>query len=56
MRRMGFTFVLALAAVAVPLLCTAQQLYRLPDKNQLKHLTTKQVSRPPDFPGETDNS
>jgi hypothetical protein len=48
---MGFVFVLVLLGVAVPLLCAGQQFFRLPDKNQLKHLTTKQVSRPPDFPG-----
>lgn len=51
MRRMGFTLVLFFAVLAVPVLGAAQQLYRLPDKNSLKHLTTKQVSRPPDVPG-----
>ena len=51
MRRMGFTILVILVAVAVPLLSVAQQLFRLPDKNALKHLTTKQVSRPPGIPG-----
>jgi hypothetical protein len=51
MRRMGFTVLVMLAAIAVPYLSVAQQLFRLPDKNMLKHLTTKQVSRPPEIPG-----
>ncbi len=51
MRKMGFTGFLILLCSAVPLMAAAQQLFRLPDKSVLKHLTTKQVNHPPEIQG-----
>jgi hypothetical protein len=51
MRRPGFTGFLVVVLVAGTMMATAQQLFRLPDKSTLKHLTTKQVDRPPDIQG-----
>jgi hypothetical protein len=41
--------VLALVVLAAPL--SAQQTFRLPDVRSMKHLTSKQVDRAPDIPG-----
>ncbi len=49
MRKLSSTGFLILVLVAVPLMAAAQQLFRLPDKSTLKHLTTKQVNHAPDI-------
>lgn len=51
MRRMCVAGVLFALLLAAPLAAYGQQLFRLPDKNQLKHLTTKQSEHAPDIPG-----